>query len=101
MYFLVDWALCAANLPAATGGRQRFTRGVGMKRSIARVVKGREKQWGFTVQGDPRYLEEWQADGLDVSLCQNEVPAWAVRLGLLRPWVALQDLSLRLRLRRG
>lgn len=72
-----------------------------MKRSISLVVQGRERQWGFTFQGDPRHLPEWQADGLDVSLCSNEIPAWAVRLGLLRPWIAVQDLVLRLRLRRG
>lgn len=97
MYFPAAWPLCAANLPAAPGGRQRFTRGVGMKRSMALIVRGREKEWGFTFQGDPRHLEDWRADGLDVSLCHNEVPAWAVKFGLLRPWVAAQDLGLRLR----
>jgi hypothetical protein len=97
MYFLAAGALCAANLPSARGGRQRFTRGVSMKRSISLVIRGRERQWGFTFEADPRHLPEWQADGLEVALCQNEIPGWAVKLGLLRPWVALQDLFFRLR----
>jgi len=55
-------------------------------------VRGNEKCWGFLFYGDPKYLPEWQADGLNVVLVENLIPVWAANLGLVRPWCFLQDL---------
>lgn len=55
-------------------------------------VRGVSKKWGFAFYGDPQYLKEWQADGVDVFLAENVIPAWVADLGLVRPWCFLQDL---------
>lgn len=54
-------------------------------------VKGKNKKWGFHFYGDPKYIEEWRADGLDITEIENVIPAWIVDLGLLRPWCFVQD----------
>lgn len=45
-------------------------------------VKGRNKRWLFTVYADPKYLPEWQADGVNIERVLNTVPEWWVHL----PW---------------
>lgn len=54
-------------------------------------VRGKHKSWGFHFYADPQYLEEWRADGLDINLLENVIPAWVVDWGLLRPWCFVQD----------
>lgn len=54
-------------------------------------VAGRTGAYGFTVEADPRYLEEWQADGVEIYLIENTIPMWVVNAGLVRPWCFLQD----------
>lgn len=55
-------------------------------------VRGKEHEWDFNFYGNPRYIEEWRADGLEVYEIANRIPAWIVDIGLLRPYVFLQDL---------
>ena len=60
--------------------------------AMAVRVSGREKDWSFPFVGDTQNLEMWRADGLDVVEVVNTIPEPGVRVGLLRPWVFLQDL---------
>lgn len=63
-----------------------------MKQALSIEVRGKSgKSYGFNFQGDPRYIEEWRADGLDVVEICNTIPRWAAELGLSRPWFAIQD----------
>lgn len=62
-----------------------------MKTTCQIVVRGKTKTWAFNFTADPKYIAEWEADGLDVSEVLNTIPEWAVDLGLTRLWVAIQD----------
>lgn len=55
-------------------------------------INGKEKVWAFEFYGNPKYLLEWQADGVDVILIENEIPLWAVGMGLSKIWFFFQDL---------
>lgn len=61
------------------------------KKLLSLTVRGKEKRYGFEFYGDPKYLEEWRADGLDVDEVVNTIPTWVVRVGLAKPWCFLQD----------
>ena len=63
-----------------------------MKQLMLLEVRGKNKTWDFTVEGDARYLEEWRNDGLDINPLVNVIPQWVVDIGLLRPWCFFQDL---------
>lgn len=55
-------------------------------------IKGKRKRWGFHFYGDPKYIPEWQEDGLDVTIIENVIPAWWVDAGLsVRFWCFWQD----------
>lgn len=63
-----------------------------MKETLSIQVTGKSgKRYCFTFKGDPKYIEEWAADGLDVVPICNTIPRWAAELGLARPWFAVQD----------
>ena len=56
------------------------------------TVRGKRKTWCFDFYGDPKYLDEWRADGLEVSEVVNTIPAWWVEWGLpVRLWCFCQD----------
>lgn len=55
------------------------------------IVRGDQHTWGFSFTADPKHIAEWRADGLEVDEVVNAIPEWAVRLGLAREWVAIQD----------
>ncbi len=64
-------------------------RGVSNKlMSIA--VRGKSKEWTFSFYADPRYVEEWRSDGLEIYVIENTVPMW-VPSPLIRAWCFLQD----------
>lgn len=42
--------------------------------------------------GDPKYIPEWEADGLEVWEVCNVVPLWVASLGLTRAWCFAQDI---------
>lgn len=54
-------------------------------------IQGRQHEWGFIFAGDPAHLADWHADGLDVALVVNTVPAW-LPAWAVRGWVAAQDI---------
>ena len=54
-------------------------------------VKGTTKNYSFDFDGDPQYLPEWRAQGLDINPVLNIIPRWAVDIGLLRIWCFFQD----------
>jgi hypothetical protein len=62
-----------------------------MKRWMVIEVRGREKSWSWHVKADERYLEEWQADGVQIFILENSIPEWAVELGLTHIWCRVQD----------
>lgn len=54
------------------------------------TLQGRTRRWSFTFLGDPSDWPEWEADGLEVHLLCNTVPAWVPWWGI-RAWVVIQD----------
>lgn len=63
-----------------------------MKRTCQIVVRGKSRTWAFNFQANPAHLAEWEADGLEVYEVLATIPEWAVRLGLTKPWAAVQSL---------
>ena len=61
------------------------------QRMCVNVVTKIGRKFGFPFEGDPQYLEDWRAEGLDIDIVENTIPVWAVSFGLLRPWIAMQD----------
>lgn len=62
-----------------------------MKKPLTITVRGKHHEWNFDVQADPRYLQEWRDDGLEIYVVENSIPEWVVGLGLTRAWCFLQD----------
>lgn len=63
-----------------------------MRRRYSLTVRGDQKAWSFTLDAELEHVADWRADGLEVDEVLNTVPEWAVRWGILRPWVFVQDL---------
>ena len=47
--------------------------------------------YAFPLWLDPAHVPIYLAHGLEVDRIYNTVPVWAVRIGLLRTWIAVQD----------
>ena len=62
------------------------------KRLLSIQVKGQNKIWSFNFIGDPKYLEMWREDGLDIDEVINIIPDWVVFCKLTKPWIFFQDL---------
>ena len=66
---------------------------VEMKRLYGLMVRGNHRTWSFHVEIDPKYLEEWRADGLVIEEIVNIIPKWYVDLGLpVGTWCFIQDI---------
>lgn len=64
-----------------------------MNQRFAITVRGKSGAiYSFPFEGDPKYLDEWREEGFEIDEVLNTIPVWAVNLGLLRPWIAVQDL---------
>ena len=63
-----------------------------MNKLLSVEIKGKEKDWSFNFYGDPKYLDEWREDGLEINEICNTIPLWVHSMGLTRPWIFLQDL---------
>lgn len=61
------------------------------KKLCSITVRGKHCVWSFHTYADPQYLKEWQADGVEIDEVINVIPEWIVDLGLMRPWIFLQD----------
>lgn len=55
------------------------------------TVRGRQHTWCFNFYGDPSYIEEWRADGLEIDVIENVIPRWIADMGLTRAWCFVQD----------
>lgn len=62
-----------------------------MNKLLSVRLHGNRRTWQFEFYGDPKYLAEWRADGLEIYEVCNVIPAWIADLGLTRPWCFLQD----------
>lgn len=62
------------------------------KKLIGIEVRGHTKRWSFSFYGDPKYIPEWRADGLEVFEIENVAPALVADVGLVSVWCFLQDL---------
>jgi hypothetical protein len=69
-----------------------------MKQTLSIHIKGKRHSWSFTFKGDPKHIEAWQADGLEVYEVVGSAPRWAVDIGLLRAFIFVQDCWQKLRL---
>lgn len=63
-----------------------------MNKMLSITVKGKHKTWCFNFKSDPKYLAEWEADGLEVYEVCNTIPVWAQQMGLTHVWCRVQDL---------
>ena len=63
-----------------------------MKKRYSLMVRGKRKEWAFTVHADPIYVEEWREDGLHIDELQNDIPQWVADLGLTSLWIWAEDL---------
>ena len=61
------------------------------KKLLIIAVRGNQKTWGFNFYGDPKYIQEWRDDGLEIGEVQNVIPVWIVNIGLTRMWCFFQD----------
>ena len=56
------------------------------------TVRGKRRTWSLDLDADPRFVEEWRADGLEIDEVINTIPAWWVDLGLpVGLWVWAED----------
>jgi hypothetical protein len=55
-------------------------------------VRGKHHQWGFMFYGDPKYLDEWRADGLEVEEVEHVIPEWVVQMHMTTAWCFVQSI---------
>ena len=63
-----------------------------MNKQMSVIVRGKHHEWAFQFDGDPAHIADWRADGLEVNIIENSIPAWVAELGLARAWCIGQDL---------
>lgn len=63
-----------------------------MKRLMSIEVRGKEHEWSFNFYGNPKHLEGWRNDDLEINEIVNTIPEWVVDYGLMGPWIFFQDL---------
>ena len=63
-----------------------------MKQLFVITVRGKQHEWLFEFEGDPKYWDDWEEDGLDVCLVQNIIPEWVVYAGLTKIYCFLQNI---------
>lgn len=62
------------------------------KKLLSITVKGNHHEWSFNFYDDPKYIQEWRDDGLEIDEICNTIPEWVVSFKLVKQWVFLQDL---------
>lgn len=63
-----------------------------MKKLYSLQVRGKSKEWSFDIIANPKHVEDWREDGLEIDEIINRIPEWAVRIGLTKLWIFIQDL---------
>lgn len=61
------------------------------KKLMSVMVQGKRSKYHFDFYGDTKHLKGWRDDGLEIDLIENVIPAWVVEIGMLKPWIFLQD----------
>lgn len=64
-----------------------------MKKLHSLVVRAGH-EWSFPIWADPKYVQEWQEDGVEIDEIVNIIPDWVVNLGLAKLWCLLQDIGI-------
>jgi hypothetical protein len=54
-------------------------------------IRGREHEWTFDVEVDPKHLPEIQADGIEIHQIEYTVPTSVMTSGLAPLWMFLYD----------
>ena len=62
------------------------------KKLMSLEVRGKDNYWSFNFYGNPKHLDHWRDDGLEINEIMNTIPEWVVDIGLIRPWMFFQDL---------
>ncbi len=62
------------------------------KKLLSITVKGNHHEWSFNFYADPKYIQEWREDGLEIDEICNTIPEWVANFKLVKQWVFLQDL---------
>ena len=62
------------------------------KRLAMIEVRGKRSGWCVAWHASKEQIEDMRADGLEVGIVENIVPAWVAEAGLARPWCFVQDL---------
>jgi hypothetical protein len=55
-------------------------------------VRGKQLEWSVTWNASQEQIDAMRADGIDIWMPENSIPAWVVDIGLLRPWCFFQDI---------
>ncbi len=63
-----------------------------MKQRLIISVRGTRHEWNFQIMGDPKYLQEWRDDGLNVDELFHSIPEWVVNAKLASVWMFFEDL---------
>ncbi len=61
------------------------------KKRMAVSGRGKCHEWSFSFDGLPTDLEQWQSDGIDVSIVYNSIPMWIVNCGWTDAYCKIQD----------
>lgn len=62
-----------------------------MKEYYGIIVNGNNKKWGFDLYIDPKYVNDWIEDGIEIYKIENTIPEIINNMGLTRLWCWLQD----------
>lgn len=63
-----------------------------MNKLLSIEVRGKEHNWSFNFHGDPKHLDDWRNDGIEINEICNSIPLWAHSMGLTPIWFFIQDL---------
>ena len=61
-----------------------------MKMAFIEII-GKSATWCITAPMSEIQIESMRNDGVDVHEVMNQIPEWAVELGLTRVWCFMQD----------
>ena len=62
------------------------------KKLMSVTVRGDQHKWCFNFYCDPKYLNDWRSDGLEVYEIENTIPVWVNNLGMTKAWCFFQDI---------
>lgn len=62
------------------------------KKLYALTVRGHQYRWDFPVEADPKFIDEWRRDGIEIHEICTVIPMWVADAGLIRPWCFFQDI---------